>query len=236
MLGYGTLIVESAGQIQALNKIDYMPRPEEIYEALSELVFGEKGKTRATGMLAGRVGAADPGRRAVVSLGRGPLRVSTCTRTPPPRTAPTPPAGLVAAAAAAGLDVLALTDHDTTSGWAAAAAALPPGMSLVRGAEFSCVSPAADGNGHLGAPAGLPVRPRAPGDRRRAGAAAAERVHRLRGMTERMAADGFPVDVDTVLRCCPTGPAPAVRTWPRAGRRGCGGVGGRGVREAALHR
>ena len=52
LLGYGTLIVESAGQIQALNKIRYMPRPEEIYEALSELIFGEKGKTRATGMLA----------------------------------------------------------------------------------------------------------------------------------------------------------------------------------------
>ncbi|ALE74903.1 hypothetical protein Ae168Ps1_4213 [Pseudonocardia sp. Ae168_Ps1] len=52
LLGYGTMVVESAGQIQALNKIDYMPRPEEIYEALSELVFGEKGKTRATGMLA----------------------------------------------------------------------------------------------------------------------------------------------------------------------------------------
>ena len=51
LLGYGTLIVESAGQIQALNKIDYMPRPEEIYEALSELIFGEKGRTRATGML-----------------------------------------------------------------------------------------------------------------------------------------------------------------------------------------
>jgi uncharacterized membrane protein YdbT with pleckstrin-like domain len=52
ILGYGTMIVESAGQIQALNRIDYMPRPEEIYEALSELLFGEKGKTRATGMLA----------------------------------------------------------------------------------------------------------------------------------------------------------------------------------------
>jgi uncharacterized membrane protein YdbT with pleckstrin-like domain len=52
LLGYGSLVVESAGQIQALNKIDYMPRPEEVYEALSELVFGEKGKTRATGMLA----------------------------------------------------------------------------------------------------------------------------------------------------------------------------------------
>ena len=52
LLGYGTLIVESAGQIQALNKIRYMPRPEDIYEALSDLIFGEKGKTRATGMLA----------------------------------------------------------------------------------------------------------------------------------------------------------------------------------------
>lgn len=49
---YGTMIVESAGQIQALNKIKYMPQPEEIYEALSELIFGEKGKTRASGMLA----------------------------------------------------------------------------------------------------------------------------------------------------------------------------------------
>ncbi|OLT12689.1 hypothetical protein BJF78_23975 [Pseudonocardia sp. CNS-139] len=52
MFGYGTIIVESAGQIQALNRIDYMPQPEEVYEALSELVFGEKGRTRATGMLA----------------------------------------------------------------------------------------------------------------------------------------------------------------------------------------
>jgi len=54
LLGYGTLIVESAGQIQGLNRIDYLPRPEEVYEALSELVFGEKGKTRATGFLAAR--------------------------------------------------------------------------------------------------------------------------------------------------------------------------------------
>ena len=50
-LGYGTMVVESAGQIQALNEINYMPQPDEIYEAISELVFGEKGKTRATGML-----------------------------------------------------------------------------------------------------------------------------------------------------------------------------------------
>ncbi|MCW2544148.1 MAG: hypothetical protein JWM40_1700 [Frankiales bacterium] len=40
-------------------------------------------------------------------------------------------------AAEAGLDVLALTDHDTTDGWERAAAALPDGLRLVRGAEIS---------------------------------------------------------------------------------------------------
>ncbi len=48
------------------------------------------------------------------------------------------PADLVRSAAAAGLDVVALTDHDTTSGWAAATEALPGGLTLVRGAEISC--------------------------------------------------------------------------------------------------
>ncbi len=51
----------------------------------------------------------------------------------------TPPDVLVQEARAAGLDVLALTDHDTTAGWAAAASALPAGLTLVRGAEISCV-------------------------------------------------------------------------------------------------
>jgi membrane protein YdbS with pleckstrin-like domain len=50
-LGYGTIIVESAGQIQALNRIDYVPNPQEVYEALSELIFGEKGRTKAMGTL-----------------------------------------------------------------------------------------------------------------------------------------------------------------------------------------
>ncbi|MFF3853948.1 PHP domain-containing protein [Micromonospora sp. NPDC002575] len=48
------------------------------------------------------------------------------------------PAELVRAAADAGLDVVAITDHDTTAGWAPAVAALPPGLTLVRGAELSC--------------------------------------------------------------------------------------------------
>jgi uncharacterized membrane protein YdbT with pleckstrin-like domain len=42
MLGYGTIIVESAGQIQALNRIEYLPKPEQVYDAISELVFGDK--------------------------------------------------------------------------------------------------------------------------------------------------------------------------------------------------
>jgi predicted metal-dependent phosphoesterase TrpH len=52
----------------------------------------------------------------------------------------TPPAVLVQAAREQGLDVLALTDHDTTGGWVEAEAVLPSGLSLVRGAELSCVS------------------------------------------------------------------------------------------------
>ncbi|MER8183588.1 PHP domain-containing protein [Kitasatospora sp. NPDC094015] len=49
------------------------------------------------------------------------------------------PAELVAAAVAAGLDVVALTDHDTVAGHAEAAAALTDtGLTLVPGAELSC--------------------------------------------------------------------------------------------------
>ncbi|HEX5565680.1 MAG TPA: PHP domain-containing protein [Streptomyces sp.] len=48
------------------------------------------------------------------------------------------PAELVRAAAAAGLDVVALTDHDTVAGHAEAIAALPRGLTLVPGAELSC--------------------------------------------------------------------------------------------------
>jgi 3',5'-nucleoside bisphosphate phosphatase len=41
-------------------------------------------------------------------------------------------------AAAAGLDVIALTDHDTVAGIGEAAAALPPGLTLIAGMELSC--------------------------------------------------------------------------------------------------
>jgi predicted metal-dependent phosphoesterase TrpH len=48
------------------------------------------------------------------------------------------PAELMAAAGDAGLDVIGLTDHDTTGGWRPAMAALVPGLTLVPGAELSC--------------------------------------------------------------------------------------------------
>ncbi len=49
-----------------------------------------------------------------------------------------PPAEVVRRAGQAGLDVLALTDHDTLAGHAEARRALPPGLTLVTGMELSC--------------------------------------------------------------------------------------------------
>jgi predicted metal-dependent phosphoesterase TrpH len=49
-----------------------------------------------------------------------------------------PPAEVMRRGRAAGLDVLALTDHDTVAGLPAAAAALPAGLTLVPGMELSC--------------------------------------------------------------------------------------------------
>ena len=116
------------------------------------------------------------------------------------------PAAVVAAAAAAGLDVVALTDHDTTGGWDAAAAALPAGTALVRGAEFSCVVPGPAGTADI--PVHLlgylfdPAHPAIVAEQTRL---RAERYERLRAMTARMAEAGFPVDVDTVLALLPEG-------------------------------
>jgi uncharacterized membrane protein YdbT with pleckstrin-like domain len=39
ILGYGTLIVETAGQDQALSEIDYLPQPDRVYRTISGLVF-----------------------------------------------------------------------------------------------------------------------------------------------------------------------------------------------------
>ena len=49
-----------------------------------------------------------------------------------------PPAEVMRRAAAAGLDVVALTDHDTLAGHREARDALPPGLALLTGMELSC--------------------------------------------------------------------------------------------------
>ena len=120
------------------------------------------------------------------------------------------PAELMAAAAAARLDVVALTDHDTTAGWAAAVATLPAGLRLLRGAEFSCLAP--DGHGgqvsvHL---LGYLFNPAAEAVAAEQARLRAERRRRLRTMTEQMAADGLPVDPDALLADLPP-EAPAGR-------------------------
>jgi predicted metal-dependent phosphoesterase TrpH len=113
------------------------------------------------------------------------------------------PAELVGAAADARLDVLAITDHDTTTGWAEAAAALRPGMRLVRGAELSCVSP--DGRSgtctvHVLAYLFDPAAPAMVEAHTRS---RAERRQRLRVISQRMAEDGFPVDPEELLAALP---------------------------------
>ncbi|MDQ6650172.1 MAG: PHP domain-containing protein [Actinomycetota bacterium] len=59
----------------------------------------------------------------------------------------TPPAEVMARAAAAGLDVIALTDHDTQAGLPEALASLPRGLTLVPGAEISCAVGGSDSGG-----------------------------------------------------------------------------------------
>jgi hypothetical protein len=116
------------------------------------------------------------------------------------------PEQLVAAAHRAGVDVLAITDHDTTGGWDEAAAALPTGMRLVRGAEFSCVSP----TGREERPVSVhllgylfdPTHPAIVAEQSRL---RDERVVRLARITEKMAADGYPVDVESVFALVPDG-------------------------------
>ena len=41
ILGYGTFIVESAGQEQALHKVDHLPYPEQLYLEVCGLIFKE---------------------------------------------------------------------------------------------------------------------------------------------------------------------------------------------------
>ncbi|MCX5502999.1 PHP domain-containing protein [Streptomyces sp. NBC_00053] len=105
------------------------------------------------------------------------------------------PAQLVANAAAAGLDVVALTDHDTVRGHAEAAAALPEGLTLVTGAELSC---RIDGVGlHMLAYLFDPDEPELARERE---LVRDDRVPRARTMVRKLQELGVPVEWEQVAR------------------------------------
>ncbi|WP_406414153.1 PHP domain-containing protein [Streptomyces sp. NBC_01614] len=105
------------------------------------------------------------------------------------------PAELVLGAAAAGLDVVALTDHDTTRGYAEAIAALPEGLTLVTGAELSC---RIDGiSMHMLAYLFDPEEPALLAERE---LVRDDRVPRAQGMVAKLNELGVPVTWEQVLR------------------------------------
>jgi len=104
-----------------------------------------------------------------------------------------PPAEVARRAAAAGLDVLALTDHDTMAGIPAAAAALPPGLTLVPGLELSCLYK--DRSMHL---LGYLCDPLDPALAAETELIRDDRVHRARAMVARLAELGAPVTWEQV--------------------------------------
>ncbi|MEG3615766.1 PHP domain-containing protein [Isoptericola haloaureus] len=108
------------------------------------------------------------------------------------------PRGVMEAAAAAGVTVVALTDHDTTVGWDEAAAAVPDTrVALVRGVEIStrAHTPSGGISVHLLAYLHDPQHPTLRSELERT---RHDRVQRARRMAERLAED-FPLTWDDVV-------------------------------------
>jgi 3',5'-nucleoside bisphosphate phosphatase len=104
-----------------------------------------------------------------------------------------PPADVMQRARAAGLDVIALTDHDTVAGLEEARLALPPGLALLPGMELSCRL-----EGHSVHLLGYLFDP---GHQELAAECARireSRLHRAQAMVERLAELGAPVTWDQV--------------------------------------
>jgi 3',5'-nucleoside bisphosphate phosphatase len=103
------------------------------------------------------------------------------------------PAALLAAARAAGLDVVALTDHDTTAGWAAAEEHRPAGLTVVPGMELSCRWFPTEGppvSVHLLGYLFDPLHPAFAAERARL---RDERLGRAERIVQALADDGYPV-------------------------------------------
>lgn len=88
---------------------------------------------------------------------------------------------------------MALTDHDTVAGVAAAAAALPPGLALVPGMELSCRR-----DGHSVHLLAYLFDPEHDGLAAQTRAIRASRIERAKAMAERLTALGTPVTWERV--------------------------------------
>jgi hypothetical protein len=112
------------------------------------------------------------------------------------------PAELLATAHRAGLDVVALTDHDTTDGWAEAEANRPAGLAVVPGMELSCRWFPSDQppiSVHLLAYLFDPGHPALAAERSRL---RVDRLGRAERIVQNLVADGYPlVWADIVAGC-----------------------------------
>lgn len=113
------------------------------------------------------------------------------------------PRELVAEAVCAGLDVVAITDHDTTAGWQEAAEAVRATgrpLTLVRGMEWSCTARGGDASGSVSVHLLCYLfDPQAPAVTAETERLRGERARRLRVMAERMAAAGLGIDVEALF-------------------------------------
>jgi predicted metal-dependent phosphoesterase TrpH len=111
------------------------------------------------------------------------------------------PAELINKALSAGIQTLAITDHDSTSGWTEAIAALRPPMSLVLGAEISTLTLTGISVHILGL--------LFDGQDSQLQAMLADsrdtRIPRMRKMVELMASDGIAITMEDVIATTPPG-------------------------------
>jgi predicted metal-dependent phosphoesterase TrpH len=120
------------------------------------------------------------------------------------------PADLVACAAASGVTILSVTDHDTLSGCtAAAAAAAERGIELVPGIEITAIRDGVDVHvlGYFIDVRSAPLLTFLGEQRRR-------RIDRIRQMMARLAAHGISLDADSVVQPAVDDPSKSAgRPW-----------------------
>jgi predicted metal-dependent phosphoesterase TrpH len=111
------------------------------------------------------------------------------------------PAALVNKALSAGITTLAITDHDSTSGWSEAITALRPSLSLVLGAEISTLT--LDGiSVHM---LGLLFDGEDKSMQNMLAESRDTRIPRMRKMIDLLAADGINISIEDVMAATPVG-------------------------------